>query len=237
MTVPSNDFIAKHLDATLLKPEATEEDIAKLCADSAAKNVYAVCVSPTYVALASKFLKDTGIHVASVVGFPSGAHDVSVKVLETKKAVNDGADEIDMVINIPLVLAGKWDSVEHEIHEVKKAAKNKIVKVILETALLSSDQIRQACKTAVDAGADFVKTSTGMHAAGGATVEDVRLMVATVDEYSNGKVFVKASGGVRTTTDALKYIAAGARRLGTSNAAAILDNTFPDEAVEAPEGY
>jgi deoxyribose-phosphate aldolase len=209
--------LAKYIDHTLLKADATVDDIAKLCAEAAEHRFAAVCVNPVYVDLAAHILAGRGVRVATVVGFPLGATFTAVKVLETREAVRRKADEIDMVMNIAAARAGQWDAVADDIRQVVAAAAGKTVKVILETAFLTDDAKRRACEAAVAAGAGFVKTSTGFGPAG-ATAEDVRLMRSCVGDA----VGVKASGGIRTRQQAELMIAAGATRLGTSAGVALL---------------
>jgi len=202
------------IDHTLLKPEATHADVAALVDEGVALGVYAVCVSPSQLPIDPK-----GLHVAAVCGFPSGAHKSSVKAEEAAQAVADGAEEIDMVINLGLAKAGDWPGVQADIAAVRTAAPRPIVlKVIIESAALTDDEIVSACQAAEAADADFVKTSTGFHPAGGATVDAVRLMKATVGD----RLQVKASGGIRTLATAQAMIDAGATRLGMSASAAIL---------------
>jgi deoxyribose-phosphate aldolase len=209
--------LAKYIDHTLLKADATVDDIVKLCAEAAEHRFAAVCVNPVYIDLAAHILADSGVRVATVVGFPLGATFTAVKTLETREAILRKADEIDMVMNIAAARAGHWDAVADDIRQVVAAADGKLVKVILETAFLTGDEKRRACETAVVAGAGFVKTSTGF-GLGGATEEDVRLMRAAVGD----KAGVKASGGIRTRQQAELMIAAGATRLGTSAGVALL---------------
>jgi deoxyribose-phosphate aldolase len=208
--------LALVIDHTLLTPEATSADIVALCAEADELAVGAVCVSPNWVSLAHKI---TNIPVASVVGFPSGSHLPGVKAAEAAQAVSDGASEIDMVANLGWIASGEWSNVESEVAAVRKAIGAHIVlKVILETGLWSSEQIVAACKHSVSGGADYVKTSTGFHKAGGASLEAVRTMRTAVGD----DIGVKASGGIRTTADALAMIEAGASRIGASAARAIL---------------
>jgi deoxyribose-phosphate aldolase len=218
--------VARLIDHTLLKPEASAASVVELCLEAAELGVAAVCVSPTHVALASGVLERlddeqaAGIAVASVVGFPSGAHLAAVKAYEAQRAVADGATEIDMVIDLGLAVEGEWPAVEADIAKVREALPLLVVlKVIIESALLGPAGIVSACRAAEAAGADFVKTSTGFHPSGGATVEAVRLMAETVD----GRLGVKASGGIRTTAAALELLDAGATRLGMSATRAVLD--------------
>lgn len=223
--------LAHYLDSTVLAPQTRHDDIVALCAQARELGVYAVCVSPTWVeAAAAELAADetlgraaSTVKVASVVGFPSGAHLPHIKAMEALAAVRAGANELDMVINIGAALDGDWALVERDIAAVRTGTPDSLLKVIFETALMSDEQIITACKVAESAGADYVKTSTGMHAAGGATVHAVELMAKTVD----GRLGVKASGGVRDTAAALAFIDAGATRLGTSSAAAILSGDAP----------
>ena len=208
--------LALVIDHTLLTPEATAADIIALCTEADELAVGAVCVSPNWVSLAHKA---TRIPVASVVGFPSGNHLSAFKASEAAQAVSDGASEIDMVANLGWIANGEWSNVESEVAAVRKAIGAHIVlKVILETGLWSSEQIATACKHSVSGGADYVKTSTGFHKAGGASCDAVRIMRNTVGE----DIGVKASGGIRTTADALAMIEAGASRIGASASRAIL---------------
>jgi deoxyribose-phosphate aldolase len=208
--------LAMVIDHTVLTPEATAADIIALCAEADELAVGAVCVSPNWVSLAQKTSR---IPVASVVGFPSGNHLSGMKASEAAQAVSDGASEIDMVANLGWIASGEWSNIENEAAAVRKAIGAHIVlKVILETGLWSSEQIAAACKHSVSGGADYVKTSTGFHKVGGASLEAVRTMrnVVGVD------IGVKASGGIRTTADALAMIEAGASRIGASATRAIL---------------
>lgn len=203
------------VDHTLLKPEATPEQVAALVAEARELGVLAVCVSPSRLPL-----EDTGdLVVAAVCGFPSGAHTAQVKAAEAARAVADGAQEIDMVIDLALATTGQFDLVEAEIRAVREAAPAPVVlKVIIESAALTDEQIVAACRAAEAAGADFVKTSTGFHPAGGASAHAVELMAATV----GGRLGVKASGGIRSAEAAQTMIDAGATRLGLSGSAAVL---------------
>ena len=200
------------IDHTLLKPDATRMNIEELCREAAQFTFATVCVNPTWVALCAKLLAGSGVGVCTVVGFPLGANTADVKGYETQRAIFDGAREIDMVINIGALKSRDYALVEQDIHSVVQAAgKGVIVKVILETSLLSRDEKLMGCSLSKAAGADYVKTSTGF-AGGGATVEDVQLMRETVGP----EMGVKASGGVRTRSDAEAMVAAGATRLGAS---------------------
>ncbi|MPW39715.1 deoxyribose-phosphate aldolase [Thermococcus sp. 101 C5] len=212
--------IAKYIDHTNLKPYATKEDIIKLCEEAKKYGFYAVCVNPYRVKLAKEQLEGTGIKVASVIGFPLGATPTEVKVFEAKKALEDGADELDMVINIGALKDKDYEYVKNDIAEVVKVAHEKgaVVKVIIETCYLTDEEKEIACKLAMEAGADFVKTSTGF-GTGGATVEDVRLMRRIVGD----KLGVKAAGGIRTYEQAMAMIEAGANRIGTSSGVKIVE--------------
>lgn len=206
--------VASMIDHTLLKPEATAQDVAALIEEAHRLGTYSVCISPSQLPVEVP----EGLHVATVVGFPSGAVKPEIKAAEAGLAVNNGAEEIDMVINIALVLEGRFDALEEEIRTVRSACQGKVLKVIIESAALSDDAIVAACRAAEAAGADFVKTSTGFHPAGGASVHAVKLMADTV----GGRLGVKASGGIRTGADAQAMIDAGATRLGLSSSAAVL---------------
>jgi deoxyribose-phosphate aldolase len=207
--------LARTVDHTLLKPEATEGDVAALAADAADLGVYAVCVSPSRLPVRV----GGGVEVCAVVGFPSGAHESEVKAAEAALAVRRGATEIDMVVDLGLAVAGNWGAVEKDVATVRAACGPALLKVILETAALSPEQIVEGCRRSEAAGAGYVKTSTGFHPAGGASVEAVRLMRATVGE----RLGVKASGGIRGTATAVAMLDAGASRLGMSGTRAVLD--------------
>ncbi len=211
--------LAAMIDHTLLAPEATPKDIHALCAEAKTLGVHAVCVSPTLTTVAALGVAGSFVRVAAVAGFPSGAHNARLKAEEAGEAAATGAHEIDMVINLGLAAQGHWKEVEQEIAGVRGAAPGPtLLKVIIEAALLDEEGIRAACLAAVSACADFVKTSTGFHPAGGATTRAVALMAATV----GGRLGVKASGGIRIAADAIAMVEAGATRLGLSRTAAIL---------------
>jgi len=210
--------IASYIDHTLLKPQAVKEDLDKLCAEALKYGFAAVCVNPVNVAYCRDKLKASGVKVASVAGFPLGASLSAVKEAETLRAVADGADEIDMVINIGALKDGDDETVLNDIKAVVLAAQNRTVKVIIETCLLSRKEKVRACELAKIAGAQFVKTSTGF-GGGGAAAEDVELMKATVRDALE----VKASGGIRSYEDALTMIEAGATRIGTSSGVSIAE--------------
>jgi deoxyribose-phosphate aldolase len=220
-TVLPPDKLVKLIDHTLLKPEATAGDIDKLCAEAAKYGFYSVCVNPTWVAKARQLLRGTPVKVCAVVGFPLGAQEPQIKTLEARRALREGAQEIDMVINIG-ALKGKDDKlVSRDIRGVVEVCDEAraVSKVILETALLNDEEKVRACQLAMKAGADFVKTSTGFSKSG-ATVEDVSLMARTVKPRKLG---VKAAGGVRTYADVLKMVDAGATRIGSSNSVKIVE--------------
>ncbi len=212
--------LAKLIDHTQLNPYATEDDIKKLADEAKKYGFYSLVVNPYYVKLAKSLVKGTDIKVVSVIGFPFGTTYKEVKALEAELAIKDGADELDMVMNISAAKSGKWDVVKDDIKAVVDVAKKhgKILKVILETGYLTDDEKVKACEVAVEAGADFVKTSTGF-GKGGATVHDVELMKRTVGNRAQ----VKAAGGIHTADDALAMIKAGATRIGASHSVQIIE--------------
>lgn len=206
------------IDHTLLKPDTTVEDIKKICEEAKEYNFFSVCINPSYVKLSKELLDGSDTKVCTVIGFPLGATTSEVKSFETKDAINNGADEVDMVINIGALKSGDYNLVKEDIQAVVDAADGQaLVKVIIESALLTSDEIMTASKLSKEAGADFVKTSTGFNG-GGATEEAVALMRMTVGE----DLGVKASGGIRSREDALKMIEKGATRLGASSGVKII---------------
>ncbi len=209
--------INKYIDHTTLKAMAQKEEIKKLCDEAKEYKFYSVCVNGSNVAYAYEQVKDSDVKVAAVVGFPLGAMSMEAKIFESKKAIEDGASEIDMVINIGALKDKDYDYVEKEISEIKKAIGNNILKVIIETCYLTDDEKIKACELSVAAKADFVKTSTGF-GTGGATFEDVKLM----KEVVGNKAQVKASGGVKNFKTVKKYIELGATRLGTSSGIEII---------------
>ncbi len=212
-------MITKYFDHTILKPDATKEEVITICNEALEHNFASVCVNSYRTKLVSDTLKDSDVLVCSVVGFPLGASDTSVKVFETKRAIEDGADEIDMVINIGALKDKDYNYVENDIRMIKEACKDKVLKVIIETCLLTEEEKVIVCELALKANADFVKTSTGFSSAG-ATTKDVVLMKNIVG--SNAKV--KASGGIRTAEIAKEMIDAGADRLGTSATLTIINS-------------
>ncbi len=210
--------INKYIDHTLLKPDATKEGIDKLLAEAKEYDFASVCVNPYWVAYCAQVLKDSDVKVCTVIGFPLGANTTATKVFEAREAIANGADEIDMVINIGELKAGNDAAVEADIHALAEASGNKLLKVIIETCLLTDQEKVRACQLAVKAGADYVKTSTGF-STGGATIPDVTLMRQTVGD----QVGVKASGGARTYQDAKAFVEAGASRIGASAGVAIVE--------------
>ena len=205
----------KYIEHTILKQDATKAEVAKLLDEAKEYNFKGICVNPIFVKYAAEYLKGTGINVVSVVGFPLGQNTTECKVLETIDGVKNGADEIDMVINVGKLKEGEFDFIVEEISQIKTACQGKALKVILETDLLNADEIKKACELCIEAKADFVKTSTGFVKNGvGAKVEDVKLMYETV---KSAGLEVKASGGVRDKETALAMIEAGATRIGTSS--------------------
>ena len=209
--------IASYIDHTVLAANATQDKIEKLCDEAKEWHFASVCVNTCWTAFCAERLKGSGVNVCCVVGFPLGAMATKAKAYEAKCAVEDGATEIDMVINVGWLKDGKYDLVENDIREVKKACSGKLLKVIIETCLLTDQEKVKACELSVKAGADYVKTSTGF-STGGAKAEDVALMRKTVGP----NIGVKASGGIRTYDDAIKMVQAGASRLGCSAGIAIV---------------
>ena len=207
----------KLIDHTLLKQDATPEQIVKLCEEAKQFDFMSVCVNPAYVPLAAKCLKGSDVKVCTVIGFPLGMNLTRTKVDEAKLCIAQGATEIDMVINVGMLKAGHDDYVKEEIRLLKEVAGKLVLKVIIETCLLSDEEKVRVCRLAKEAGADFVKTSTGF-SSGGATAHDVKLMRETVGP----EMGVKASGGVRTHEDLLAMVEAGANRIGTSNGTKII---------------
>ncbi len=220
--------LAALIDHTLLKPETTPMMVEQLCNEAMVHEFCSVCILPTFVSQAAALLKDSNVKVCTVIGFPLGATESRVKAMETSVAIEQGANEVDMVINIGLIKSSAWTKVEADITAVVEAANGLTVKVILETCLLSDEEKIEACKICVKAGADFVKTSTGFSTSG-ATIEDVKLMRKTV----GAKTGVKASGGVRDYQTACDMVEAGATRLGTSSGVIIVGAS--DKASE--RGY
>ncbi len=204
--------INQYIDHTNLKPTATKNDIIKLCNEAIDHNFYAVCVNGSYVEVAKNSLSTNSVKIAAVIGFPLGAMSTGAKVFEAKQAIANGADEIDMVIHIGKLLEGDHQYIENEIAQIKTAIGNKILKVILENCYLTSELIKRASELAINAKADFIKTSTGF-GTGGATAEDILLM----KEIAGDQIQIKAAGGIKDIKTAKKFIHFGATRLGTSS--------------------
>ena len=223
--------VASIVDHTLLKPEATRADVDALAREAEALGAYSICVSPSMLPV------ETSVKVATVCGFPSGKHTSAVKAAEAAESVARGADEIDMVIDVGAAEEGRFDDVEADVRAVREATEGRVLKVIIESAALSDDEIVAVCRAAVATGADFVKTSTGFHPAGGASEHAVRLMRETVGPDMG----VKASGGIRDAAAARVMIAAGASRLGLSGTRVVLDGLDGDatgaDAPQAAAGY
>ncbi|MBZ4662336.1 MAG: deoC [Caloramator sp.] len=222
----TKEYVASIIDHTILKAETTPEDVKKVCSEAKENNFASVCINPCYVKLAADELKGSNVKVCTVIGFPLGANSSDVKAFETKKAIEDGAQEVDMVINIGMLKAKEYEYVKKDIEAVVNAAKGKaLVKVIIETCLLTDEEKEIACKLSVEAGADFVKTSTGF-SKWGAKEEDVRLMRRVVGSEKG----VKASGGVHSFEDAVRMIEAGANRIGASSSLKIIGKSSEEKA-------
>lgn len=211
-------YIASLIDHTLLKPNATRNDIMKLCEEAKKYEFWSVCVNPCFVKFCKELLRGTNVRVCTVIGFPLGATTTSVKAYEAKEAISDGVDEIDMVININAMKSSEYDFVFKDILAVREATKGKVLKVIIETAYLTKEEKIKVCELAKKANVDFVKTSTGF-APSGATVEDVALMRSIVGD----KIGVKASGGIKTLKDVVNMLQAGANRIGASASVNIIE--------------
>ncbi|QLB12500.1 deoxyribose-phosphate aldolase [Bisgaardia hudsonensis] len=209
--------IAKFIDHTALTAEKTEKDIIGLCNEALEHHFFSVCINPCHIPLAKEILADSDVKICTVIGFPLGANSTAVKAFETKEAINAGAQEVDMVINVGWIKSEKWQAVKEDIAQVLNACNGVPLKVILETCLLTKEEIVKACKICKDLNVAFVKTSTGFNK-GGATIEDIALMRKTV-----GTLGVKASGGIRDTETALAMIKAGATRIGASAGIAIIN--------------
>ena len=213
----TNQEILAMVDHTLLKADAKKEDIKKICEEALENNTASICINPGFIEYAVGILGDK-IPVCTVIGFPLGAMPTAAKVFEAKGAIEKGAQEVDMVINISRAKDADWEYITEEIRQIKQACGDKILKVIIETCLLTDEEKIALCKCVTDAGADFIKTSTGFSTAG-ATFHDVELFA----KYCEGKCKIKAAGGIRTRDDMEKFIALGAERLGTSSAIKILN--------------
>lgn len=224
--------LGKYIDHTLLKPDATVDQIDQLCKEASDYEFASVCVNPNWVRRASVYLAPTKVHVASVVGFPLGANSTKLKRLEAQTALDDGAQEFDMVMNIGALKSSQYGLVLDEIREVVDAVEGMIVKVIIENCYLTEDEKRVACLLVDESGAHFIKTSTGFGPSG-ATIQDVMLMRSLV----RPSVSVKAAGGIRDSETALKMIEAGASRLGTSSGVKIMTDLISKIKSEPTEGY
>lgn len=218
----------RYIDHTLLKPDATVAQIIDLCQEAVTYNFAAVCVNPCFVGLAANILAGSNVKTATVIGFPLGATFTEAKAFEAQTAIRAKADELDMVINISALKSGQWAAVLQDIQAVVQAAENKVVKVIVETALLTQDEKRHVCELVLTSGAHFIKTSTGF-ASGGATVEDVTLFDSIIGDTSI--CGIKASGGIKSRSHALALIDAGATRIGTSSGIAIMSASAEHETA------
>ena len=228
-----SESIARFIDHTLLKADASAEQVINICNEAIANSFASVCVNPCYAALVAEKLKGTPVKTCCVVGFPLGANTPAVKAAETKDCIANGAQEVDMVVNVGAIKSRNWELVRNDIAAVVEAAKGKaLVKVIIETCLLTDEEKTKVCNIAKEVGADFVKTSTGF-STGGATVEDIRLMRAAVGP----ELGVKASGGVRDYKTAMAMIEAGATRIGTSNGTAIVAQEMGAATTDTAGGY
>lgn len=208
----------KMIDHTVLKADTPLETVKRICDEAMEYGFASVCINPCHVAYCADYLKDSDVNVCTVIGFPLGANTSAVKAFETKDAIANGANEIDMVMNIGALKDKNYDLVRNDVKAVVEAANGTLVKVILETCLLTEDEIKKACELCVEAKADYVKTSTGFSTRG-ATIEDVQIMKAAVQ----GKAKVKAAGGVRTHEDMVKIVEAGADRIGTSAGCSLVE--------------
>ena len=220
----TNAEILKKVDHTLLKADAKKEDILRICNEAMENNTASICINPSYIEYAVSVMGDK-IPVCTVIGFPLGAMTTAAKVFEAKDAIEKGAKEVDMVINIAKAKDGDFEYVEEEIRQIKQAVGDHILKVIIETCLLTDEEKIALCKAVTNAGADYIKTSTGFSTAG-ATFHDVELFA----KYTEGKCKIKAAGGIRTRDDMVKFIELGADRLGTSSAIKILNSEKTDGA-------
>ena len=219
----TRETLARTVDHTLLKPEATDDQVSSLAAEAAELGTFSICVSPSRLPVSVA----EGLAVCTVVGFPAGAHESEIKAAEAALAVLRGATEVDMVIDLGAALAGEWGAVEADVTAVRAACGEALLKVILESAALTPEQLAEACRRSEAGGAHYVKTSTGFSPSGGASVDAVRLMRETVGD----RLGVKASGGIRDTAAALRMLEAGASRLGLSGTRAVLDGLPGDVAA------
>ncbi|MEZ5058042.1 MAG: deoxyribose-phosphate aldolase [Saprospiraceae bacterium] len=211
--------VANLIDHTILKPDCSLKEVQALCKEAANHGFAAVCVPPFYVRESKNYLSDSEVKVATVIGFPMGYSGTAAKVEEIKRAIDDGADELDVVVNICAIKSNNWNYVKNDIDSVTRAChlKGKVIKLIIETSLLSENEIEKVCKVCIDSGVNFVKTSTGFQ--GGATAEAVSLLRKILPE----SIKIKASGGIRTKEDAEKMISCGAERIGTSSGVSIVN--------------
>ncbi|MFN3480063.1 MAG: deoxyribose-phosphate aldolase [Thermodesulfovibrionales bacterium] len=210
--------IAKFIDYSLLKPEATVDDIKRLCEEAKRFGVYSVCINPSFITIARDVLKGCDVKISTVIAFPLGTNLSEVKVFEAIEATLKGADELDIVMNIGMARSGNWDYVRREISDIVCATKGIVHKIIIEACLLSREEKIKAAETVIEAGAEFIKTSTGF-SSGGATVEDVRLLKSVAGNHCG----IKAAGGIKTLQQVIEMIEAGASRIGTSHSG-ILEN-------------
>lgn len=226
------DELARKFDHTNLQQDATEADVALLCREAAKYGFFAVCVNPCYVRLSRDLLSGTSVRVCTVIGFPLGANTTRTKLAETEGTLGDGADEIDVVMNVGLFKSGKTAEVQTELYQIvstiKSAGANKVCKVIVETALLNTTEIELACQMVNESGADFIKTSTGFGKAGGATIEALEII-----KRHRGKLRIKAAGGIRNLFTALTMLRAGADRLGASQSVSIVEELQHADAAQS----
>ncbi len=216
--------LAKLIDHTDVRPIATDADIKRLCDEAVKHGFCAVCVQPYFVRLASSLLaNESGVKVCTVVGFPFGTNVTDVKVFEVRKAIEDGAEELDVVMNISAVKSGNYAYLEEELNKIMSVAEDTVIKLIIETGYLTVEEMKKVCDIAVKAGVDYIKTCTGFGPRG-VSLDDVRL----IKEFTGGKVGIKASGGIRTYEQAVSLIEAGATRLGTSRSLKILEGAPPE---------
>lgn len=208
----------EYFDSTMLKAISTTSDIKKLCSDAKKYKFKAVCINPCYVSLAKELLKDTNVKVCTVIGFPLGANTTYIKVEEVRDAINNGADEVDMVINVGALKEKNYDYVINEIKELREVSYDKILKVIIETCYLTEEEIIKMTEICNDTNVDFIKTSTGFGTRG-ASIEDIEI----INKYKSNDLKIKASGGIRNKVDAQKYIELGVSRIGTSNAVKMME--------------
>ncbi len=220
------DEIARVIDHTLLRPDAVEDDVLRLCEEAQRYGFYSVCINPVFVSRAREFLGGSTVRVCAVVGFPTGAVLTGVKVYEAIETVLSGADELDIVMNIGMAKMGRWDDLKREIESIVMASSKVVHKIILETGCLQDEEIKKVSRVAAEAGAEFIKTSTGFGPRG-ATVRDIELMREAV----SGRVAIKASGGIKTLDQVVSFLQAGADRIGTSSGVRIMEeasNRYPE---------